>query len=336
MPRFIIDTDTAGDDVTSLLIGLRWPGAEVEAVTVCAGNVELDMCVRNALYTVEMARRTEIPVHAGAARPLERELVTAHYVHGSDGMGESNFPPPSKEADPVPAPEAIVALVDAHPGEIEIIAQAPLTNIALALRLDPQLPSKVKRLWVMGGANNFVGNITPAAEFNFYVDPEAAKAVVGAGFELTLVPWDVCVHDGVLSTEELTPIRALDTPLSRFYLDVNRAVARFMKREHGIDGISHPDAIMMAMAIDHGVIAESERCFVDVETSSDLTRGYSLVDRLHVVGRTIDHDVEVAALMGVASGAPNADVVVRADKQRFEEILRTVLAGAKEGAPKQR
>ena len=94
MPRFIIDTDTAGDDVTSLLIGLRWPGVDVVGVTVCAGNVELDMCVRNALFTVETAGRTDVPVHIGAERPLHRDLVTAHYVHGSDGMGESNFPPP--------------------------------------------------------------------------------------------------------------------------------------------------------------------------------------------------------------------------------------------------
>ena len=326
MPRFIIDTDTAGDDVTSLLIGLRWPGVDVVGVTVCAGNVELDMCVRNALYTVETAGRTDVPVHIGAKHPLHRDLVTAHYVHGSDGMGESNFPPPVTEADPLPAPAAIVAAADAHRGELEIIAQAPLTNLALALDEDPDLPAKVKRLWVMGGANNFVGNITPAAEFNFYVDPEAAKIVVGAGFELTLVPWDVCVHDGVLSSEELEPIKSLNTGLSRFYLDVNRAVARFMKREHGIDGISHPDAIMMAMAIDRDVIVESERCFVDVETSSDLTRGYSLVDKLHVMERTIDNDVEVTELMGVPSGAPNAEVVLRADKQRFEEMLRTVLS----------
>lgn len=335
MPRFLIDTDTAGDDVTSLLIGLRWPGVHVEAVTVCAGNVELDMCVRNALYTVEVAGRTEIPVHVGAERPLERDLVTAHYVHGSDGMGESNFPPPTKPPDPTPASAAIVAAAAAHPGELEIVAQAPLTNIALALREDPDLPSKVKRLWVMGGANNFVGNITPAAEFNFYVDPEAAKVVVGAGFELTLVPWDVCVHDGVLSTEELAPVRELDTELSRFYLDVNRAVARFMKEEHGIDGISHPDAIMMAMAIDHGVIADSERCFVDVETGSDLTRGYSLVDKLKVVDRAVDNGVLVRQLMDVASGEPNADVVLRADKRHFTEMLLSVLGQdvQKQGAP---
>ena len=321
MPRFIVDTDTAGDDVTSLLVGLRSPAVTIEAITVCAGNIELEGCVRNALYTCEAAGRDDVQVYVGADKPLQRELVTAHYVHGSDGMGNSDFPPPSKEPEPVPAPHRIAELADAHPGELEIIAQAPLTNIALALREDASLPSKVKRLWIMGGSNNFVGNITPAAEFNFYVDPEAAKEVLAAGFETTLVPWDVCVHDGVLDRDELQPIADLETDLSRFYLSVNRAVSAFMLLEHGVDGISHPDAIMMAMAIDHSVIADRRRCFVDVESESRLTRGYSLVDMLQVVERQVDNDVVVAELLGVPSGAPNADVVLRADKARFTEML---------------
>lgn len=326
MRRFIVDTDTAGDDVTSLLMGLRWPDVTIEAITVCAGNVELDLCVRNALYTTEIAGRAEVPVYAGAAKPLIRPLVTAHYVHGKDGMGNSNFPPPTKRQERTPAPTRIAELVDANPGELEIIAQAPLTNIALALRQDPSLPSKVRRLWIMGGANNFVGNITPAAEFNFYVDPEAAKEVLAAGFEVMLVPWDVCVHDGVLDRAELGPISRLDTDLARFYLDVNRAVSTFMLREHGIDGISHPDALMMAMAIDPAVIAETRRCFVDVETDSELTRGYSLVDMLYVVERKVDKGVAVSQLLEVSSGTPNAEVVLGANKHRFTEMLIEVLS----------
>lgn len=325
MPRFLIDTDTAGDDVTSLLIGLRWPGVEVEAITVAAGNVELDMCVRNALYTCEIADRTDVPVYAGADKPLRRDLVTAHYVHGDDGMGNSDFPPPSKRAEELPAPKAIAELAARYSGDLEIIAQAPLTNIALALREDPELPSKVKRLWIMGGANNCVGNITPAAEFNFYVDPEAAKEVLAAGFEVTLVPWDVCINDATLTRAELQPIIEMGSKLSEFYLSVNRAVWEFVKREHGVDGISHPDAIMMAMAIDPAVITGSQRCFVDVETDSDLTRGYSLVDKLHVMDRGVDHGVMVGDLMSLPSVEPNADVVLSADEKRFTEMLITVL-----------
>ena len=327
MQRFIVDTDTAGDDVTSLLIALRTPAVSMEAITVCAGNVELDMCVRNALYTTEVAERTDVPVFAGAAEPLDRELVTAHYVHGQDGMGDSNFPSPTRQVESTSAPEAIVEIAKQMEGELEIIAQAPLTNIALALRLDPDLPSKVKRLWIMGGSNNFVGNITPAAEFNFYVDPLAAKQVLAAGFETTIVPWDVCVHDGVLLEDELQPVVEMGTPLSKFYLDVNRAVRRFMLEEFGINGISHPDAIMIAMAIDRSVVAESERMFVDVEADSVLTRGYSLMDKMHVVGREVDRGVRVNELMDLPSGEANAEVVIRADKQRFTEMLFGVLSG---------
>jgi purine nucleosidase len=325
MPRFLVDTDTAGDDVTALLIGLRWPGVIVEAITVAAGNVELDMCVRNALYTTQMAGRTDVPVFVGAARPLTRDLVTAHYVHGVDGMGNSNFPPPMRGPEELSAPRAIAAVAERCSGELEILAQAPLTNIALALREDPDLPHKVKRLWIMGGANNFVGNITPAAEFNFYVDPEAAKEVLAAGFDVTLVPWDVCINDATLSRAELKPIIEMDSELSRFYLDVNAAVWEFVRREHGVDGVSHPDAIMMAMAIDESVILESQRCFVDVETDSDLTRGYSLVDKMNVVQRSVDYDVKVSELMKVGSGEANANVVGRADQARFTEMLIEVL-----------
>jgi purine nucleosidase len=324
-PRLIIDTDTAGDDVTSLLLGLLWPGAAVEAITVCAGNVELDMCVRNALYTKEVAGRSDVPVYPGAAHPLTRNLVTAHYVHGQDGMGNSYFPEPTSTPEALHAADAIVERVDAAPGELEIIAQAPLTNIALALRSDPELPVKVKRLWVMGGANNFVGNITPAAEFNFYVDPEAAKEVVAAGFNLTLVPWDVCVKDATLTRDELAPILSLGTPLSEFYLSVNAAVWEFVKREHGVDGISHPDAVMIAMALDPTVVAESKMCFVDVEADSELTRGYSLVDMMGVVGREVDNGVKVAELMNVSRSEPNADVVLRANKDCFMQMLVSVL-----------
>ncbi|CAN5704683.1 nucleoside hydrolase [soil metagenome] len=311
MTRLLIDTDTAGDDVTSLLFGLRWPGVTLEAITVVAGNVYLEQAVRNALYTTEVARRPEVPVYAGAARPLLRPLVTAHYVHGEDGMGNSNFPEPAVSARCENAAEAIVAAADRHAGELEIIAQGPLTNIALAFMRDPGLPAKVKRLWIMGGSNNALGNITPAAEFNFYVDPEAAHVVLGGGFNTTLVPWDVCLGDGVLMRDELGPILGLKTALSEFYLAVNRGAWEFM-RSHPegmqMDGISHPDALTIAMAIDHRVIVDQGRYFVDVEHRGDITSGYSLVDR-----------------NGVLRKPPNADVVLKADKELFKSMLLRLL-----------
>lgn len=315
MTRFLLDTDTAGDDVTSMLFALRWPGVSLEAVTVVAGNVYLEQAVTNALLTVEAAGRSEVPVFAGCREPLHRPLVTAHYVHGADGMGESNFPAPSTRPQEGHAADAIVEFANRFPGELEIIAQGPLTNLACALSLEPELGRKVARLWIMGGANNSLGNITPAAEFNFFVDPEAARIVLRGGFDTVIVPWDVCVKDGVLTGEELAPVIGLDSPLSRFYLAVNRSAWAFM-REHpkgpGVDGVSHPDSLMMAMAIDPGVIKASGRYFVDVECAGELTRGYSSVD-----------------VMGFTDQTPNAEVVLRADKDRFLEMLIQVLAGPK-------
>jgi inosine-uridine nucleoside N-ribohydrolase len=307
--HLLIDTDTAGDDVTALLIALRSPDVTVEAITVVAGNVYLDQCVTNALYTTEMAKRTDVPVYVGAGKPLMRRLVTAHYVHGDDGMGNSNFPAPTKEPESTHAVDAIIELADRFPGELEIIGQGPLTNLALAVAKDPGLPSKVKRLIIMGGVNNARGNITPAAEFNFYVDPEAAQIVFRSGFDILLSPWDLCLRDGIIYRDEMAPFEALDTELSRFWLSVNRRAWEFLS-EIGIDGVSLPDAITVALALDPSMILESAVYFVDVETKGEYTSGYSVVD----VG-------------GVVEKEPNAEVVVRFDKARFKDLLLDVLRG---------
>lgn len=280
---------------------------DLQAITVVAGNVYLDQAVTNALLTVEHSG-AEAPVFVGADKPLMRELVTAHYVHGQDGMGDSNFPPPKIEAREEHAVDVIVDLCDEHAGEIEIIAQGPLTNIALAWMKDPSLTKKVKHLWIMGGANNSLGNITPAAEFNFYVDPEAAHMVLQAGFKTTIVPWDVCVLEGILTREELQEILDMRSPCSEFYLKVNATGWDYVKDVMHIDGISHPDALTIAMAIDHKVKVQSIECFVDVESKSELTRGYSLVDQ-----------------GGVLNRPPNAEVVLRANKDLFKDMLVRVL-----------
>ena len=311
--NFLIDTDTAGDDVTSLLFGLLHPDAELEAITVVAGNVYLHEAVRNALYTVEVTGR-DVPVFAGADRPLLRELVTAHYVHGDDGMGNSNFSPPKRTAEDMHAVDALIECANRLDGDLEVIAQGPLTNVALALRKDPDLPGRIRRLWVMGGANNSLGNITPAAEFNFYVDPEAAHAVMRAGFNTVLVPWDVCVNDGILMADEVVPIQEMKTKLSEFFLDVNRAAWDFMKTHSevgGVDGIANPDSIMMAMALNEAVIVDRGTFFVDVEYQGRLTSGYSVVD-----------------LHSVLDEPPNAEVVLKADKEIFKSMLLEILATA--------
>jgi purine nucleosidase len=240
-------------------------------------------------------------------------------------MGDCGIPDPSLKPHDVHAVEAIIDCANRFSGELEIIAQAPLTNIALALRQDPDLPKKVKRLWIMGGANNFIGNITPVAEFNFYVDPEAAHAVLRGGFEVTLVPWDICVHYGMLSRDELKPIIDMGSKLSEFYLKANGGAWSFVRSVMGIDAISHPDAITIAMAIDRKVILESADHFVDVEFRSELTRGYSVVDAGDVMPHVLDDGETVAHKMSIEDFEPNAEVVTKADKVHFTEMLIEVL-----------
>lgn len=301
----IVDTDTAGDDVSSLLLALRRPEAELEAITVVCGNVRFEQQVENALYAVEMAGRSgEVPVYPGCPRPLISEWVGAEYVHGQDGMGDSFFPPAHQRPEAEHAVDAIIRLADGRPGELTILAQGPLTNIATAVVREPSLPQKVKALYVMGGG---LGNITPAAEFNFYVDPEAAKIVFAAGFAVTLFTWTVTLSHGVFEDDKLEQIAALDTELSRFFGQVNRKALEF-ERSIGIPGTTHPDAMTCAALLDDSLILASRDCVVDVETRGELTRGYSLIDALGRVGR-----------------APNARVVEAFDTDRFFETMVSVL-----------
>lgn len=307
--RLIIDTDTAGDDVFSLLLGLRTPGVTLEAITVCCGNVAFAQEVENALYTVEMAGRSgEVAVHPGMERPLIAPWVGAEYVHGADGMGDSHFPAARQRPDPEHAVDALIRHILAHPGEVTVVAQAPLTNLAVAVAREPRLAQAVRHVFIMGGTNNGIGNITPAAEYNFYVDPEAAKIVLASGLAITLVDWNLCLRQAVFDAGELQEIAKLDTKLARFFQQVNRRALEFC-RAQGLAGSTHPDALTCALAIDPGLVRKSRACFVDVETRGELTRGYACVDWLGVLGRQ-----------------PNVRVVEEVDHGRFFEMMLQALS----------
>lgn len=303
--RLIVDTDTAGDDVFSLLLALRRPEARVEAITVVCGNVRFEQQVENALLAVEKAGRGgEVPVYPGCERPLIAKWRGAEYVHGQDGMGDSFFPPAGQRPEQEHAVDVIVRLARERPGELTILAQGPLTNIAAAAVRDSSLAANVKHLWIMGGG---AGNITPAAEYNFYVDPEAAKIVFAAGFRITLFTWTLTLRDGVFGDDKLATITGLDSELSRFFDQVNRKALEF-ERSVGISGSTHPDAMTCAAILDESLILDASDCFVDVETAGELTRGYSLIDP-----------------GGRRTREPNARVVERFDTERFFELMLTVL-----------
>lgn len=274
--RLIIDTDTAADDSFALIVGLLHPKANLEAVTIVAGNVPFEQQVQNALLTIKKTgREGEVPVHLGARVPLTREWVESK-AHG-DGKGNHDFEASGQRPSDEAAAHALVRLVNENPGEIDIIAIGPLTNIATAVMLDRDFAAKVRELWIMGGCDNSVGNITAAAEYNFYVDPEAADIVLRAGFDTTIATWTLTLAQATWSDEQLEQIATIDNDLARYFTIVNTPNIEYNKT-HGIMGSTHPDSVTAMMLVRPDLVKARSRKFVAVETKSDLTRGYSLFD----------------------------------------------------------
>jgi purine nucleosidase len=276
----LIDTDTASDDAVALIMALRSASARVIAITTVAGNVQVERATRNALYTAELCG-VSTPVYQGAGKPLTRSLVTADWFHGNDGLGDHGYPPPSRGAEKQHAVEAIISLVRSNPG-ILIVTLGPLTNIALALREAPDLVGNVGRCVIMGGAPCCEGNVTPAAEYNMWVDPDAARIVFRSGLPIELVGWQLCRGPAVLAPADIEFIGKLGTDLANFAVECNSIAREAYRVQTGEDGISLPDPVAMSIALEPSIGYESSRHYVDIETATDLTRGMTVVDRLGV------------------------------------------------------
>ncbi len=276
MLKLIIDTDTASDDAVALLMALRSREARVDAVTVVAGNVEFEQEVRNALYVVERFSRGRVPVYPGCRRPLVKTWRYAHEVHGRDGMGNSQLPQPSIQPENKHAAQAIVELANSSPGEYTLIALGPLTNIALALRLDEELPKKIRQLYIMGGSPTCLGNVTPTAEYNFWVDPEAAHIVLQSGFKPVIVGWDVVVRHGGRYEEEVNAVGGWKTEAAEFFAKITRQLLSFTKTQ-GFPGIYLPDPLTMAAALNPEIITRREEMLMVIDRSDTIMRGTSVV-----------------------------------------------------------
>ncbi|WP_100011293.1 nucleoside hydrolase [Lentibacillus sediminis] len=311
MKKVIIDTDTAGDDTIAILTALHY--FQVEGVTVAGGNVDFDQQAENALYTVQVSNPGyTVPVYKGYDGPVinigEEKHQTVEDVHGKYGMGDSHFEKTVQRPENQHAVDFIIERVKASPGEISLLAIAPLTNIAMAIKKDASIVKDIPHIYIMGGTNNSLGNITAAAEYNFWVDPEAARIVLHAGIPITMVGWDMCTAYSVMEEEDHKDIEHLNNRGSEFFRDINRAVLRHNKKVYKIDGTTHPDTLLAAIAANEEIMTASKEYFVDIETRGELTRGYSFVDINNRSGK-----------------APNVRVCEEVDREKFKELLMNVL-----------
>jgi purine nucleosidase len=319
MRRFWIDTDTASDDAVAILMALRWPDVRVEGISVVAGNVPLEQGTNNALYTLELCGN-DVPVYQGLARPLLRESHHAQFFHGPDGMGGMNY-----EARRRPEAEhAVVAIIEtfrAAPGEIILVTLGPLSNIATALLREPALAEWVKGCYVMGGAACTVGNITPAAEYNIWCDPEAARILFRSGMKVMMIGWEHCRGQANLTDDEMTMVRGFDTPFAHFTLDCNRSALRASREWLNDPGLGLPDPVAMSVALDSAVCTHCARHHVDVECDSELTRGMTIVDERGVVNT----GPNVQTWKPLNQIAPNVEVCWAIDVERWKETLYKTL-----------
>ncbi len=305
----LIDTDTAGDDTIALLFGLLCPELDLKAITICAGNVAFENEIENALYTVEIAGRSgQVPVYPGCQTPFLKSWDTVEDIHGDAGMGSGHFPKAQQQPETLHAANAIVQYANEYQGELVIAGIAPVTNLAVALKLDPDLPKKVKHVYLMAGNNQYLGNVTPAAEYNVWVDPEAAQIVFDAGFELTMVGWEICIRHTIMDDSAWDEIASFNTPLSEFFLQVNQTTREFCKREQKLNGSTHPDAITVAGIANPALFTDVQKRHVAIECQSELTRGMTVVDELGVLKQT-----------------PNTHIVYQADTYLFKTMLFDLL-----------
>ena len=286
MPRpIIIDSDPSPDDAVAILTALASPeDLEVLAVTTVAGNVPLSFTSKNARKALELAKRTDVPVYAGASAPLVRKLVTAEHVHGRTGFDGYELPEPVTPLADGFAPEVIVDLVMRRPlGEVTLCCLAPLTNVALALAKEPRLASHLKEIVLMGGAFSEGGNITPAAEFNIFVDPEAAARVLDCGAPVTMIPLD-CTHQALTTRKRMERLRTLRTPVAEAFYHLLTFNKIFDENKYGWEGGPLHDATVIAYLL-RPELFSGPKVNVAVECSSSLTLGMTVVDWWRVTAK---------------------------------------------------
>lgn len=283
--KIIIDTDPGQDDAVAILLALASPeDFDVLGIVAVAGNVSLAQNARNALKVVELSGRTEVPVYAGCERPLRRRLVTAEHVHGDTGLNGPGLPEPGIALQAQHGVDFIIeALLSHEPGTVTLCTLGPLTNIAMALVKAPAIAPRIKQIVMMGGAYFEVGNITPAAEFNIYVDPEAADVVMRSGVPIVMLPLDV-THMILTTHERLERIDAIGKRAARAVAQMLAFSERFDLVKYGTKGAPLHDPCVPAYLIRPDLF-EGRQINVSIETASELTMGMTVADYWGVTDR---------------------------------------------------
>ena len=284
MPRkIIIDTDPGQDDAVAILLAFASPELEVLSLTAVAGNVPLALTQKNARIILDLAGRT-LPVHAGCDRPMTRKLVTAEHVHGKTGLDGIPLPDPVTPLHPQHAVDHLIDTLRAHPpGTITLCALGPLTNIATAFQRAPDIVDRVAEIVLMGGGYFEGGNITPAAEFNIYVDPEAADIVFKSGAPLVVMPLDV-THKALTSRAWVEGMRARGTPVTRAVASWTDFFERFDVAKYGSEGAPLHDPCVIAYLLEPGLFT-GRHINVEIELKGEHTLGMTVADWWRVTGR---------------------------------------------------
>ncbi len=283
-PRpIILDCDPGHDDAIAMIMALATPQLDVLAVTTSAGNQTPDKTLRNALRILTLLGRTDIPVAGGAAKPLKRELIIADNVHGESGLDGPELPEPAFAAVELTAWELMAQQIQACEHPVTLVPTGPLTNIATFLLAYPHLKPRIERIVLMGGAAG-VGNWTPAAEFNIFVDPEAADIVFRSGIPLTMCGLDV-THKAQIMDEDVARMRAIDNPVAQCVADLLEFFVIYHRDpKWGFDGAPLHDPCTIAWLLKPELFTGQD-CYVAIETQSEMTVGMTVVDRYHLTGK---------------------------------------------------
>ncbi|MCC6905651.1 MAG: nucleoside hydrolase [Anaerolineae bacterium] len=304
MKRLVIDTDTGVDDAQALLMAFAHPDTRVEAILSVAGNVGVDKTTPNILKVLDVVGR-DVPVYRGCDRPIVFTPESGEDAHGNDGLGGADLPASSRTVEREHAVNALIRLANEHPGELTLVALGPLTNVALATRLDPDLPQKIKALFIMGGAVHSMGNTqNMSAEFNIYYDADAAHIVFSEWPMLTMSDWEITMRQG-LTGEQAEALRSAPTPRGAFF----RKITDYTINRFGLEPFLLPDPLAMAAALDPECVARAEKRYVEIELTGQRTRGQTTVDWRGWSGKT-----------------PNANIVLEYDMDRVFALLRAAVS----------